>query len=717
MRRKVTTHVAAVLATAALTGFMAATPAGATPAANVAWHIQKSPDATRPGGQIQSVSCSSAVSCTAVGSYVNVSGLTVTLAEAWNGTTWQKQVTPNPAGGRTPSLFGVSCPSANFCEAVGVYYVSASAFMLAEVWNGSSWKEQSIPNPAGSTYAAVGKVSCPSTTFCEAVGEYFDSSGATLTLAETWNGTSWSMQSTPNPADGSLFGFSGVSCVSARFCEAVGYSPDFAEVWNGTSWQLQTMPAGVADVSCASAKFCEAIGGAGSGGGAVWNGTSWTAQTIPSPPGSTSARLSGVSCAAAAFCEAVGSYSSSAGGGSLAEAWNGTSWSVQSAPSPAGISSIVLSAVSCITASACEASGSFRRTAQALTGEPLAEAWNGTAWTIQPAVKPAGAISNSFSAVSCASITFCEAVGSHPDASGNTVSLAETWNGASWKVQVTPNPARASGGVRERLSGVSCVSVHFCEAVGSSGSAAGGAGAEAWNGSSWKVQAVPGTAGLTAVSCTSAKFCMAAGGSGQVNIWDGTSWSAQSSAPHFTSLSSVSCASAQFCEAVGSGPAGKDAEVWRGASWSSQATPTPAAGSSIGLDGVSCATASYCEAVGSYTRASQAVTLAEAWNGTAWVVQHTPDPKISLGSYLYGVSCTSASSCTSAGKYSASSGTRTLAQVWNGTSWSLRSTPNHPATGGDILSGVSCGASGACTAVGTGSDAGQFAATLVEAGD
>jgi hypothetical protein len=34
------------------------------PAASVAWHIQKSPDATQPGGQIQSVSCSSAVSCT-----------------------------------------------------------------------------------------------------------------------------------------------------------------------------------------------------------------------------------------------------------------------------------------------------------------------------------------------------------------------------------------------------------------------------------------------------------------------------------------------------------------------------------------------------------------------------------------------------------------------------------------------------------------------------
>ena len=161
MRRKATTYAAAALAASALSGFMAATPAGATPGASVAWHIQKSPDATQPGGRIQSVSCSSAASCTAVGNYINVSGLSVTLAEAWNGTTWQKQVTPNPAGGGSPSLFGVSCPSANFCEAVGVYYVSASAFMLAEVWNGSSWKATILPNPAGSTYAALGKVSCP----------------------------------------------------------------------------------------------------------------------------------------------------------------------------------------------------------------------------------------------------------------------------------------------------------------------------------------------------------------------------------------------------------------------------------------------------------------------------------------------------------------------------------------------------------------------------
>jgi hypothetical protein len=59
----------------------------------------------------------------------------------------------------------------------------------------------------------------------------------------------------------------------------------------------------------------------------------------------------------------------------------------------------------------------------------------------------------------------------------------------------------------------------------------------------------------------------------------------------------------------------------------------------------------------------------------------------------------------------------TLGEVWNGTAWALRSTPNKPSAGHNALSGVSCGASQMCTAVGGTQDADGISATLIETGD
>jgi hypothetical protein len=41
-------------------------------------------------------------------------------------------------------------------------------------------------------------------------------------LAERWNGTRWAIQSTPKPAAAKDVRLSGVSCVSPRWCIAVG---------------------------------------------------------------------------------------------------------------------------------------------------------------------------------------------------------------------------------------------------------------------------------------------------------------------------------------------------------------------------------------------------------------------------------------------------------------------------------------------------------------
>jgi hypothetical protein len=144
-------------------------------------------------------------------------------------------------------------------------------------------------------------------------------------------------------------------------------------------------------------------------------------------------------------------------------------------------------------------------------------------------------------------------------------------------------------------------------------------------------------------------------------------------------------------------------------------TPAPVGGPSEVLNAVSCAAVDSCEAVGSLF--SQ--TLAEAWNGSTWAVQSTPDPSGFQDSTLSSVWCTSAGACTAVGQ-SQTNGqafSSTLAEVWDGTAWTLRSTPNRPSAGQNLLNGVSCGASQMCTAVGDTQDIGGTSATLIETGD
>ena len=82
-----------------------------------------------------------------------------------------------------------------------------------------------------------------------AVGDYSDPAVTTdTTVAEQWNGTTWTVLTTPSPATFSILG--SVSCPSAGHCIAVGGSSATAtgavspltEVWNGTTWTAVTAP-------------------------------------------------------------------------------------------------------------------------------------------------------------------------------------------------------------------------------------------------------------------------------------------------------------------------------------------------------------------------------------------------------------------------------------------------------------------------------------------
>ena len=372
--------------------------------------------------------------------------------------------TSTRASDRSPAtLNGVSCPSARVCAAVGYSQTATgqAVAVLSERWNGRRWSVQAIPSPAGATDPVLASVSCTSARACTAVGSYTPSgSSARVTLAERWNGRSWTIESTPNPTGSALLNsLASVSCGSPTACSAVGFTFDpnsttvqsspLAERWDASTWTIQptaAVSATMSDVSCTSATACTAVGTiddlspAGIGGvfAERWNGTTWTVQAISDPPG-TRGDLGGVSCTSAAACVAVG-FAGPVDGGPytpVAEHWNGTTWSIQPTPAPSGGQNSYLYGVSCTSTTACTAIGQYSTpTANVL----FAERWNGTSWTVQSVPNPTGTSARGalLSTVSCTSATACTAVGSYNTSTSTTNTLAERWNGTTWTIQPTP---------------------------------------------------------------------------------------------------------------------------------------------------------------------------------------------------------------------------------------------------------------------------------------
>jgi hypothetical protein len=607
------------------------------------WSILPTPNATGfPSSALGAVSCTSATACTAVGtSSEGYEG--VPLAERWDGTSWTIQ--PAPSSGQSAGLAGVSCPSATWCMAVGSYSTTSKDLPLTERWDGTSWTKLPAPTPAGTMITYLLGVSCTSPSSCTAVGYTIDGlpSGP---LAERWDGTSWTIQLTPFP-EGANAGASldGIACASATDCIAVGNyhsglrSFTLVERWDGTEWSIQSSPnksqsSELSGVACVSVTLCTAVGDYWTGSARAtlaerWDGSSWSIQRTPNHSVNAWSELDGVTCTSGSACVAVGYREADGTDLTLIERWNGAAWSIQPSPNPPGPRGSFLSAVSCPTASFCTAVGF---SADSLGAGTLAEQWDGNVWTIESTPSP-GELAE-LTGVSCLSATFCTAVGYHTTSDFGDVTLVEHWDGTSWRRQAVPNPGQ--GG---RLSGVACSSVWACVAVGEFTNRAGERTIliERWNGTSWTRDPVPIPSGarggaLAGVGCTFTSACTAVGysyGAKQTTLverWNGTTWSIQPSpnpsGAETSQLAAVTCASVTACTAVGeyfdrdASPSDVPlAEYWNGASWSIQPTPNPPNTRGGMLMGVACSLPTTCMSAGFSFAYPERVTLGERYSG------------------------------------------------------------------------------------------------------
>lgn len=237
------------------------------------WALQT---ALSPGGalgtRLTAVSCVSSSVCTAVGSYVDAAGVQQPYAIHWAGGSWAIRATPSPVGATGASLAGVSCTSATSCTAVGTYTDSGGVRnALAMGWNGTSWTLQPSLNAAGAIETVLSAVSCTASNACTAVGTYYTFTGAGM-VAERWT-TRWTLQTAAPPAGASDAGATGVSCTSATHCSAAGVAvtagaaSSMAQIWNGAGWSVETTPSpagaigsGLAGIACRTSTLCTAAG-------------------------------------------------------------------------------------------------------------------------------------------------------------------------------------------------------------------------------------------------------------------------------------------------------------------------------------------------------------------------------------------------------------------------------------------------------------------------
>jgi hypothetical protein len=272
------------------------------------------------------VSCPSTTWCMDMG-YDDSGAVTVPHAESYATSVTDTSAVAPPSSVYAKGI-GVSCTSSSDCWGVGFYRTTTQDLGFIEHWNGTAWSNVSFTPPTGTLASSLSDVSCTSSTSCVAVGWFERNGQPRQSLAEVYNGSSWTAMTTANPVNFSGSELLGVSCDSSTRCMAVGDYSDNSFVRHSLAESLST--------------------------------STWTLQSVADPSGQTDPRLNGVSCTTSPSyaCAAVGDAVTGTGHSApLAASWNGSAWSLQAVAVPASTTDNLLFGVSCSNNTTCVAVG------------------------------------------------------------------------------------------------------------------------------------------------------------------------------------------------------------------------------------------------------------------------------------------------------------------------------------------------------------------------
>jgi hypothetical protein len=306
------------------------------------------------------------------------------------------------------------------------------------------------------------------------------------------------------PAAGVTSWLSGVTCISATDCWAVGemltagapLDTTLIEHYAGGVWTVDpssgVTPGALDSVACVTSAECWAVGAGLPGGlsnaqplieqlsGGAWN-------VVSGPAVTEGGQLFSVACVESGRCWAVGFED---GSGSLIEQYSGSTWSV--GPIAEGTS---LSSITCPTEDDCWAvGGGPAHIVHYATG-----AWSTYDTSAIGDMNDGLGSPSGMNSITCPSAAACWALGNTSD--GRPLTLQ--YSGGAWTE--VGSPMIADGGMP---AGVACYSQDDCWAVGN-------AVIEHYDGTTWTVAPSPdvtGNADLSSVACPGSGGCWAVGG-------------------------------------------------------------------------------------------------------------------------------------------------------------------------------------------------------------
>jgi hypothetical protein len=203
------------------------------------WSIIPGPSTGQAFDQLLAVRCLPAGDCWAVGNAGPAQQMSnflpifpgavgnQGLIEHWDGVAWSivPSVTEAPPGGGY--LAGLACTSATDCWASGSTTGNdgLASGILMEHWNGSAWTDASASVSGSTSPGILTGIACVNAAQCWAAGSAgtFNGGGSApppKSLVEYWNGSSWSVQPTPDVT--ALSFFNSVACVPAVGCLGAG---------------------------------------------------------------------------------------------------------------------------------------------------------------------------------------------------------------------------------------------------------------------------------------------------------------------------------------------------------------------------------------------------------------------------------------------------------------------------------------------------------------
>ena len=265
-----------------------------------ALQLRSPANAAAESAGLESVTCTGAGSCEAVGFYLDNHGHEQGMAASETRGRWEQAaeliMPSNAAANPGTFLTGISCSKAGNCVAVGSYdndpanafaYVAVGVVEFSGTWRRGT--ELGLPGNAVAHSSAVASVACFTTGHCLGAGTYHLAHAVYDALAVTESNGHWGRAGaiSAKPQHAADTALDGISCATAKLCIAAGG-------YQSTSTGI----VGALTLTWSNGRWGHAAG------------VGLPANASTSPPYSF---LYAVACTSDGYCAAVGYYDNRAG--------------------------------------------------------------------------------------------------------------------------------------------------------------------------------------------------------------------------------------------------------------------------------------------------------------------------------------------------------------------------------------------------------------------